>query len=93
MDFAQIILVAILIEAVWENLKMVWKDKKVNISMLGVLILSIVVCIAFSINIFSVVGLTTTIPFIGEALTGVIVSRGANVVNDLISKLQGGKNG
>lgn len=89
MDFELIVLVAILIEAVWENLKLVIKNKKPNVSMIVVLILSIIVCLAFSIDIFAVVGLKSSIPYIGSILTGIVVSRGANVVNDLISRLQG----
>ena len=43
MEYAQLVIVAILIEAIWENLKMIWKDRKVNINTVGVLVLSIIV--------------------------------------------------
>lgn len=90
MEYAQLIIVAILIEAIWENLKMIWKDKKVNASMIGVLIISIFVCILTKIDIFPIVGLQLSIPVIGSILTGIIVARGANFVNDLFKKLNGG---
>ena len=63
MDYAQLIIIAILVEAIWENLKMIWDKNKLNINMLGSLLLSL--------------------------LTGIIVSRGANFVNDLFKKLKG----
>lgn len=91
MDFAQIVLVSILVEAIWENCKMVWKDKKINVNMLGALILSIVICLTANINIFNIIGIELSIPYLGGFLTGIIVSRGANFVNDLFTKLQGGK--
>lgn len=91
MEYAQIIIVAILVEAIWENLKMVWKDKKINFNMLGVLLVAIIVCLFTNIDIFPIIGLQMSIPCVGCILTGIIVSRGANFVNDLFSKLNGSK--
>lgn len=90
MDFAQLVIVAILVEAIWENIKMIFPDKKVSISMIGSLIVAVLVCVLTSVDIFPVVGLTITIPFIGSVLTGIIVARGANFVSDLFTKLKGG---
>ena len=89
MDFAQLILIAILVEAIWENIKMVYDKKKININMIGSLILGILICVLAKVDIFSIVGLSLFIPFIGSILTGIIVSRGANFVNDLFRKLKG----
>lgn len=91
MDFAQLVLIAILVEAIWENLKMVWQEKKLNVNMLGSLILSIVICLLARVDIFTIVGIELALPVVGSVLTGIVVSRGANFVNDLFSKLQGGK--
>lgn len=88
MDFAQLIVVAILVEAIWENLKMVYDKKKLNLNMVGSLILSIIVCLAARIDIFEIVNINLVVPFIGSVLTGIIVSRGANFVNDLFTKLK-----
>lgn len=90
MDFAQLIIIAILVEAIWENTKMIWQEKKLNINMLGSLILSIIICLLAKMNIFEVIGIRLIVPIFGEIFTGIIVSRGANFVNDLFSKLKGG---
>ena len=87
MEYAQLIIVAILIEAIWENLKMIWKDKRIDINVLGVLIISILVCVLTSIDIFPIVGISLIIPYVGSVLTGIIVARGANFVNDLFTRL------
>ena len=89
MDFAQLIIVAILVEAVWENIKMIYDKDKFNISMIGSLVLGIIVCVIFKIDIFPIVGLSADIPFVGSIFTGIIVSRGANFVNDLLKRLKG----
>lgn len=88
MEYAQLVIVAILIEAIWENLKMIWKDRKISLNTIGVLVISIVVCLLAKIDIFPIVGLSLSVPFVGSGLTGIIVSRGANFVNDLFEKLK-----
>lgn len=88
MEYAQLIIAAILIEAIWENLKMIWKDRKISLNTIGVLVISIIVCLLAKIDIFPIVGLSLSVPFVGSGLTGIIVSRGANFVNDLFEKLK-----
>lgn len=89
MDYAQLIIIAILVEAIWENLKMIWGKNKLNFNMLGSLLLSMIICVLAQINIFEIVGINLIVPVIGSLLTGIIVSRGANFVNDLFKKLKG----
>ena len=92
MEYAALVIVAILVEAIWENIKMVFPNKKFSISMLGSLLVSILICVLTKVDIFPVVGLSISIPVIGSILTGIIVSRGANFVNDVFTKLKGGTN-
>lgn len=87
MQYTQLIIIAILVEAIWENLKMIWDKNKLNINMLGSLLLSMIICVLAQINIFKIVGIELIVPIIGYLLTGIIVSRGANFVNDLFSKI------
>lgn len=89
MDYAQLIIISILVEAIWENLRMIWDKNKLNINMLGSLLLSMIICTLAQINIFEIVGINLIVPVIGSLLTGIIVSRGANFVNDLFKKLKG----
>ena len=89
MDYAQLIIISILVEAIWENLRMIWDKNKLNINMLGSLLLSMIICTLAQINIFEIVGINLIVPIIGSLLTGIIVSRGANFVNDLFKKLKG----
>ena len=87
MEYTQNIIVAILIEAIWENLKMIWQNGKVSIDKIGSLIISVVMCLLVNANVFSIVGLTISIPYIANVFTGIIISRGANVVHDLFEKI------
>lgn len=91
MEYAQLVIVAILIEAIWENLKMIWQNGKFSIDKIGSLVISILICILAKIDIFPIVNLSIIIPVIGSILTGIIVSRGANFVHDLFNKISGNK--
>lgn len=54
---------------------------------LTALAVSVGLCVAYNIDAFAVAGYQSVIPYIGAVATGFIVARGANVVNDLVSKL------
>ena len=91
MEYAQLVIVAILIEAIWENIKMIWQNGKFSIDKIGSLVISILICILVKIDIFPIVNLSIMVPVIGSILTGIIVSRGANFVHDLFNKITGDK--
>lgn len=88
MEYVQLLIVAILVEAIWENIKCVYKNKKIQLNMVGPLVLSIIVCLCASIDIFPIIGVEMIVPFIGSVLTGIIISRGANILSDLIKRLK-----
>ena len=88
MDFTQLAIVAVLVEAIWENIKMVYKDNKFSVSMIGSLIISIIICIITNVDIFTRLGFNNVAPIVGNIFTGVICSRGANLVSDIFSRLQ-----
>ena len=91
MEYAQLVIVAILIEAIWENIKMIWQNGKFSIDKIGSLVISILICILAKIDIFPIVNVSISVPVIGSIFTGIIVSRGANFVHDLFNKISGNK--
>lgn len=55
---------------------------------LGVSIaLGLVVSLNYEIDVFTLVGLEGRLPFIGAILTGLIISRGSNIVSDTVDRL------
>ena len=87
MSIVTIITIALLVEAIWETLKMVWQEGKISINTIGALIVGIAVSILAKIDIFAMQGITLSIPLIGWVLTGILMSRGANFIHDLFNKL------
>ena len=78
MNWQAIIVLALIVEGIVTNLKFLWSKEEFSISRLVALIVSILIAILTNADL---------IPFIGAALTGVLVSSGANFVYDLWDKL------
>lgn len=87
MSIVTIITIALLVEAIWETLKMIWKEGKININTVGALAVGILVSILAKIDIFAMQGINLSLPVIGWILTGVLMSRGANFIHDLFNKI------
>ena len=88
MDVFHLILLAFLAEAIWETLKMVWQKDKLHPDVLGALIIGIILALSTGLNLFELVGLPIIHPYIGQVFTGILASRGANFVHDLVKIAQ-----
>jgi len=83
-----IILAALLAEAVWETGKMVWQSGKVSVDRVGALVVGILFAVGANIDLCVVVGICFVWPIIGQVLTGVLLSRGANFIHDLLKTVE-----
>ena len=86
----QVIILAVMVEAIWENIKRAYTDS-LQVSVIGSLVISIVVCVLTGVDVFEIIGLPIKVAFVGSIFTGVIAARGANFVNDLFTRLNGSK--
>lgn len=64
------------------------KEWKVALTQGCALVIGIVLCLLTGADLFSVVGIQFLWPVAGTVLTGIIISRGANYVSDLIKRIQ-----
>lgn len=85
MNILSIVVLALIGEAVWETLKMTWQQGKVSIDRVGALVLGILLAVGTGLDLMALVGVPMTIPFLGVILTGILISRGANFVHDLLN--------
>lgn len=90
---SQLVIIAVLVEAIWENIKRVYSENKVDTSVIGSLGVSILVCVCTRADLFPLINMPLTVPFLGSVLTGIITARGANFVNDLFARLNGKREG
>ncbi len=87
MEVQSIIVLAFLVEAIYSNLRMIWDSNKFNWNNLGALIVSVLVAVFTGVDIFPALGINVIVPYVGSVLTGVLISRGSNVVFDILKKL------
>lgn len=91
-----IVVLAIVVEALVEYGKSLiagfktggWKAPAVQLVAMAVAVL---LCFAANADLFTVLGVEFSAPWIGTLLTGIFASRGSNYISDLIGKLQAGK--
>ena len=83
----QIIVMAFLVEAIWETLKMIWQDGKFSKDKMGALIVGLVIALTMNIDLFVVVGLEPVFKCTGVVATGILISRGGNYIHDLFNLL------
>jgi hypothetical protein len=50
-------------------------------------LLSMTVCVLYNADLLAMLGYTALVPYTGAVLTGLMIGRGSNYVNDVISRL------
>ena len=91
MELFKLLVIAATLEAVWETAKMFWQDGKLNVDRIGAAVIGVFLCLAANIDFFTVIEIPLGLPYAGAALSGLLISRGANFIHDFlgaISKLR-----
>ena len=88
-----VLVLAVLVEALIEYAKTIGKmvtdgDIKTAVTQMVAIVVAVALCFATGADLFTAVDITFTWPWIGVVLTGVLGSRGANYLSDLVKKLQ-----
>ncbi len=89
MTIVIVIIAALLAEAIWETMKMIWDRGKVSVDRIGALVIGILVAVGAGIDLCALMGLDFVYPLIGQILTGILLSRGANFLHDLLKTVEG----
>ena len=87
MNMLSLLVIALLGEAIWETAKMVWQNGKLSADRIGALIVGVALTVGSGLDIFTLVGISLKIPYLGMILTGILISRGANFIHDLLASI------
>jgi hypothetical protein len=96
--FLVLILVAAIVEAIWETLKKLlapvvqWLDARgFPADQAGALIVALLICFGLGsrVDLFVMLGISLEVAYLGIILTAVLLSRGSNFIHDLIGTLSG----
>jgi hypothetical protein len=82
-----VFVMAFLVEALVEYGKLIFKGQ-INWTQLIALLIGVGLAFLFDANLFALLGIPMTLPIAGVILTGVLGSRGANYLADVVKKLQ-----
>lgn len=84
-----LIVVAIIVEGLTEYIKASFPKISDNTQVIFLITVALGIGIALltGADVFSVIGIETRVPYIGEILTGCLTARGSNYIFDLIEKL------
>lgn len=88
MDFAAVSAAAVLCEGLVEyTLANVLSKKQL---MWGTLIVGVLVAFGFNVDLTAQLGLKAIAPWVGHLATGLLLARGSNYLNDLVTRVRGG---
>jgi hypothetical protein len=85
MELEKVFFFVVLVEAVIQNLKLIYDSKKFQIKpdVAVSLVVSVAACVFFEIDLFKMYTFNSLWQPLGSVFTGVIISRGAGFVHDI----------
>lgn len=83
----ELLILAILVESLVQIIKSLFDNGKLNRTVLVSIVVGLLLAFTIGLDVFSILGLEARIDFVGVIATGLLISRGANFVHDLIEKL------
>lgn len=86
-DISKMIMTAILIEEIITYFNEFFVSGNAPWQMILRLILGIVIAVAYKLDLPKYIGLKSDTIYVGNILTGILISRGSNYLYDLITKL------
>ena len=89
MSWIYILSVAVIVEGIISYISMIITEKKIHYEVIASIGLGITIALSYGIDLFKMINIKTTIPYIGCILTGILISRGSNYVYDLQKKIIG----
>lgn len=87
MEFFAVIFLAVIVEGIVEWVKTIYQSGRFNWPALIALLIGVVVCIGTGVDLFKLVGVPIAWPILGQALTGILISRGSNYIHDFLGNL------
>ncbi len=85
MSLEKLLVLAMISEALWETLKMTWQNGKVSADRIGAMVIGLLMALGTGMDIMELVGIPMKVPYLGNILTGLLISRGANFIHDLLA--------
>ncbi len=86
--YAGCIVLALLGEAIVENLKIIYDNGKFKMDKIIALAICCLITTFSRCDVFSLLGINFLFPVVGQLFTGILISRGAGAFHDVINLVQ-----
>lgn len=86
-QFGKIFLMSFVVVSIYDIVKGFYKDNKVNVNSIVTAVFGIILALLAQLDAFALLGIDFVIPFVGQVLTGLVISKGSNYVYDFITKI------
>ena len=86
-QFIGIIMLAIVIEGMITYFKTMVVNGALKWQLVGSIVLGALLAVVYNVDLLNIVGFTTSVPYIGNVVTGILLSRGSNYIFDLVGQL------
>ena len=87
MEISSILVMSVIVEAVIAYVKTWVVEKKVQWQQLLAVVFGIVISFAYQLDIPALAGIESHIDYVGNVLTGILISRGSNYIHDLYKNI------
>ena len=87
MSYFGIAFLAVVVEGIITYVKEFFVKGKFQWEMLISISIGVVTAAAYQIDVFTMVGMKTAVPYLGSVLTGILISRGSNYAFDFIKAI------
>lgn len=88
-EFVSIVILATVAEFIWEILGKIWKDGKLNVDLVAVLIIGLILAFSADISFFDKLNIPIKYHVVGVITSGIIIASGSNVAHELLKKIGG----
>lgn len=85
--FFGLVILSIIIEGVVTYVRTWIVDKHVQWQQIMTCVLGLIIAVAYKLDLVALFGYESSLPYLGNVLTGILLSRGSNYIFDLIKKL------
>ena len=83
----EIISLSIIIESIITYFKEFFINWNPSIGMIFSIILGIIIAITYELDLPKYINLKSNIPYVGNILTGILISRGSNYIHDILRSI------
>ena len=86
-QFGKIFLMSFVVVSIYDIVKGFYKDNKVDFNAIITAVIGIFLAVLAKLDIFELMNVDFMIPYVGQVLTGLVISKGSNYVYDFITKI------